>query len=96
MSVDTNAHFLHFASFNMVSRASSSDGGYRSITFLNNDNYVAWSSKLEIGLDARGLWTLTNGQRVRPIVPLAIRNNDNTTAVNQGAIDAATAILETY
>ena len=80
----------------MVSRASSLDGGYRSITLLNNENYVAWSSKLEIGLDAGGLWTLTNGQRVKPTVPVAIRNNDNTVTVNQGAIDAATAILETY
>ena len=80
----------------MVSRASSSDGGYRSITLLNSDNYVAWSSKIELGLDAAGLWTLVSGQRVKPTVPGAIRNIANTATVNQASIDAATAVLKNY
>ena len=92
----------------MVSRASSSDGGYRSITLLgndnivDNDNYFAWSGKVELGLDATGLWTLVSSQRIKPTVPAAPRNSNNTVSCHKHScaytmpIRRSTHVMETY
>ena len=77
-------------------RASSTDGGNRSIALLGKDNYVAWSCRVEAALVVADLWDLVSGHRVQPVIPAEIRIADDTANANQASIDAATREFKAF
>ena len=73
-----------------------SEGTSRSITLLGKDNYAAWSCKVKSALLVAKLWDLVSRVRVKPIIPVAISNAENTAIANQASIDTTTASLDKH